>query len=261
MLIDIFAVLLLSITVLGTQDPTRLNPRDLDLGEHQRNVPSSGGIAARTITNARRLKADSSLGASKRRGDSAASTWCQGHLKLAMGDDENYGFVGKESNAFGEFTLATHEDDRLLVRLDMSTAMWRPIGIDLVDGPEPSLPFMAGIVGFSSTSQDLTLDSSNYIYLGASGAPTALSNSAQAGITSFSEATGISESFETVIFSYDHDGCFDILWVNDDSSEIKAFLGVVDQDGSTMIATGNKEMFEHEFGPTSWVNLSFVSKP
>ncbi len=70
MLIDIFAVLLLSITVLGTQDPTRLNPRDLDLGEHQRNVPSSGGIAARTITNARRLKADSSLGASNRRGDS-----------------------------------------------------------------------------------------------------------------------------------------------------------------------------------------------
>lgn len=57
---------------------------------------------------------------------------CQGHLKLAMGDDENYGFVGKEFNAFGEFTLATHEDDRLLVQLDMSTAMWRPIGIDLV---------------------------------------------------------------------------------------------------------------------------------
>ncbi|KAF9018190.1 hypothetical protein BDZ89DRAFT_1074129 [Hymenopellis radicata] len=224
------------------------------------------------MTNAKRLMAGFPLKAPTRRGDpgpmssNTASTWRRGYLKLATLDDANYGFVGKKFNAFGEFTLATHEHDRLLVRLDMSTAMWSPISIGLVDGPEPSLPFMAGIVGFASTSQDLTSDSPNYIYLGVSGARTTPSNSAQAGITSFSDVTGIKETAIVRgklrhIFSHDHDGCFDILWVNGDASKIKAFLGVVDQDGSPIIATGNKEMFEHEFGPTRWVNLSFVRKP
>jgi hypothetical protein len=98
--------------------------------------------------------------------------------------------------------------ERMKVRLLVVTVvsvLWAglaqaaPFSIHTFGGPDNNFPFLGGIVGFASSSNDLSAGSSNYLYLGGTAATTPPGAGPTVGANSFTAATGINERIETAI--------------------------------------------------------------
>ncbi|KAJ3861610.1 hypothetical protein EV359DRAFT_66334 [Lentinula novae-zelandiae] len=185
-------------------------------------------------------------------------------------DGTSLGYVSSAFNSFGEYGPMASPGQRLEVSINTDTmgpisivttvnTLFRILveaGLIPLDqnGPDPDLPFMVGITGFSNDASGLRPGKYNYVYLGA-GNSTAVDVSPRSGDNSFSRATGNPEGIESTIFSLRP--TLDVMpfWINGDGSKPNISLGLY---ANVLFLTGDKTMFMETFGPVTWVILSFV---
>src|ERR1700712_5614393 len=103
------------------------------------------------------------------------------------------GYVSNGFNAYGEYGPTTTSASRLSVTFDDSTSLF---SITSQNNPASALhPELGAIVGFASGSNDLTLGSSDYAYLGGTDL-TAPGATPAIGGSTFADAPGIPEPIE-----------------------------------------------------------------
>ncbi|KAK0469526.1 uncharacterized protein EV420DRAFT_1633949 [Desarmillaria tabescens] len=206
--------------------------------------------AARGLTNAVRLARGYPLKAPVRRSDTARrgvpssvpsgsynpSRPARGYLQFTTSGGQSAGFIGTQTNQNGDFLLATGNSDKLLVEIDLMKAKSGPTTITTVNGGT-SVSYVAGIVGSTSASNNLSQGSFSYFYFGGS--------SDQSGAY-----------LETSIFAYSAtDNSITVQWANSDGSTAETFIGLTSQGA---FGTGDRNACEQEFGTVTWVTLSFV---
>ncbi|TFK43108.1 hypothetical protein BDQ12DRAFT_642516 [Crucibulum laeve] len=274
MLFNIFAAAALAATsVLGSATPTinlrdeslTLNPPISTINE-ARDVPLSQ-LEARSLTNARRLAEGLPLNPPKRRTHTEVSRALpsgtpsndvrQGIIQVFTGDIL-LGYVKAATNSFGEYGITADAAQALLVSVDVTDAATGVADIGTINGPDASYPFFGGIVGFSSSNDDLASGSFNYVYLGAT-TQTEPNSPPVDGANSFTHATSLSKKIESAIWTFDAStNTLTSQWINTDSSSPATFIGYYASD-NVFILTGDKTTFTNNFGPTPWVTLKLVA--
>ncbi|KAF8871951.1 hypothetical protein CPB85DRAFT_656643 [Mucidula mucida] len=90
----------------------------------------------------------------------------KGYLKLTTYDGKDFGYVGKETTWYGAYTRANHDEEKLIVEINESFDTWGAFNIKTLNGLDPWKPYFSGIVGYASTSDDISKGSYNYFFLG-----------------------------------------------------------------------------------------------
>jgi hypothetical protein len=160
------------------------------------------------------------------------------------------GFVGSYYQIFGEYGLATNSSQGLDVSFSDSSAPFSILG---TNGPDATYPYLGGVVGFASTSNDLGAGSRNYAYLAGTVAGTATNQN------SFSTASGVPELSQSVLWSLSAGNLLTASWVNTDSSIVAATI-VFYQPDKVFLLVGDLAAFSASFGGTATpVNFTFVA--
>ncbi|KAK0223473.1 hypothetical protein IW262DRAFT_1367160 [Armillaria fumosa] len=249
MLLSLIYVLVLLSAVLASPTPLWFSPTSVKRGEISHEPP-----AARGLTNAMRLARGYPLKAPTRRSDTARRgvyssvpsgsykppiRLTRGYLQFTTSNGQSAGFVGTQTNADGDFLLATGNNDKLLVEIDVVTAQSSPTTITTVNGGTGA-PYFAGIIGSTSTSNNLSPDSFSYFTFGGSS-----DQSSQSGAF-----------LETAIFAYSStNNSITVQWANTDGTNAETFIGLTQQGA---FGTGDRNSCEQAFGTVTWVTLSFV---
>lgn len=142
-----------------------------------------------------------------------------------------------------------------LTLLATGLACATPISIVTSNSPNPSYPYLGGIVGSASTSNDLLAGSYNYVYLGGTGLSSA-GAAPQSGGNSFTAATSIAESYESAIWSLGAGNLLTAQWVNADLSTQVTYAALVQ---GVLVLTGDLTAFRNTFGSAD--ELTFVYVP
>jgi hypothetical protein len=124
---------------------------------------------------------------------------------ISVHDDAGHalGFVGSVMNIFGEYGLTTDTAATLSVSA-LAPADGSAFAVTAGNGAvAASLPFVGAINGLANEGEALGPASSNYAYLGGVAAAGAPGSPPQPGPNSFTTATGIPESSEGTIWTYD----------------------------------------------------------
>ncbi|KAK0205019.1 hypothetical protein DFS33DRAFT_723804 [Desarmillaria ectypa] len=245
MLLSLIYVLVLFSAVFAWATPLWFSPISAKRSDLSYEPP-----AARGLTNAVRLARGYPLKAPVRRSDTARrgvpssvpsgsynpSRLTRGYLQFTTTDDQSAGFIGTQTNQHGDFLLATDNNDKLLVEIDLAKAKSGPTTITTVNGGT-GVSYFAGIVGSTSTSNNLSQGSFSYFNFGGS--------RDQSGTY-----------LETAIFAYSAtDNSIMVQWANTDGSDTETFIGLTSQGA---FGTGDRNACEREFGTVTWVTLSFV---
>lgn len=218
-------------------------------------------FSTRQLTNAKRLAAGLALKPPMRRSQAARSvpsgtpTVTRGYLQMKNENGVPISFVRNTWNSFGEFGGTNDPAQYLIVEVDLAYAPLGSADIITINGPDAKFPFLGGIIGFSSTSDNISPGSFNYIYAGGT-THTLPGSPPQAGTNAFTVSTGIPEEIGSAIWTYDPSTqTISPQWVNTDSSTPVTFLGYT-QD--VILLTGDKTAFSDAFGPTEWITLTFI---
>lgn len=249
MLLSLIYVLALFSAVLASPTPLWFSPTSVKRSEISHEPP-----AARGLTNAMRLTRGYPLKAPARRSDTARrgvpssvpsgsykppSRLTRGYLQFTTSNGQSAGFVGTQTNQDGGFLLATGNNDQLLVEIDLVKAKSGPTTITTVNGGT-GVSYFAGIIGSTSTSNNLSPDSFSYFNFGGSS-----DQSSQSGAF-----------LETAIFAYSAtNNSITVQWANTDGTNVETFIGLTQQGA---FGTGDRNACEQTFGTVTWVMLSFV---
>ncbi|KAF9010353.1 hypothetical protein BDZ89DRAFT_1143533 [Hymenopellis radicata] len=157
-----------------------------------------------------------------------------GYLNLTTYDGKDYGYVGNNVTWYGAYTIASCDEDRLLVQIDEFWPMSGYFDMQTLNGPDSWNPYLAGLVGFASGSDNLGKGSYNYFYIGGAASPTPPGSPAQPVANTFTDLTDISKNVETAIWhSFDtQTKCFDVPWTNSDHSFPETIIGVYEEGKS-----------------------------
>jgi len=183
--------------------------------------------------------------------DAAPACTVTGNLQVIDTDNDTVlGYVSNVWNSFGEYVVTTTPSEYL----DVSVPTGSGVDITASNGPNPTYPFVGGIVGFVSSNNDISSGSSNYTYIGGT-TQTPSGSPPVSGANAFTNATGIPEDIESAIWTVNPDGTLVPQWVNTDSSTPVTHL--VDITG-ILATTGDTTAFGSTFGAFSDVALSLV---
>jgi len=161
-------------------------------------------------------------------------------------------YVSKVLNSYGEYVITTNLADALTVSFNPGTA---PFSIAATNNSGSyTYPYFGGILGFASNSANIAAGSYNYLYLGGTGL-TAAGSVPSSGGNTFTAATGITESFESSIWSISSTFVLTPQWVNSDTSTPATVL--VDNAG-ILLLTGDPAVFAGTFGHSDIDSLTFV---
>jgi hypothetical protein len=164
----------------------------------------------------------------------------------------NLGFVSAAFNRFGEYGVTTDVNNRLTVSFSGTSQF----PLTASNAPNTNLPYVGGIVGFASTSDDLNTGSYNYAYLGGT-VQTPANSPPVSGENSFTLATGIPEKVESAIWSISASNVLTAQWVNTDLSKPATYEMFYTPD-NVLTLTGDKTVFASTFSPSAPVVLTFV---
>ncbi|KAK0236155.1 hypothetical protein EDD85DRAFT_631628 [Armillaria nabsnona] len=248
MLLSLIYALALFFAVFASPTPLLFSPASVKRSDFSHEPP-----AARGLTNAMRLARGYPLKAPARRSDTARrgvpssvpsgsykpSRLTRGYLQFTTTDGQSAGFIGTQTNKDGDFLLATGNNDQLLVEIDLVKAKSGPTTITTVNGGT-GVSYFAGIIGSTSTSNNLSQNSFSYFHFGGSS-----DQSSQSGAF-----------LETAIFAYSStNNSITVQWANTDGTNAETFIGLTQQGA---FGTGDRNACEQEFGTVTWVTLSFV---
>ncbi|KAF8156942.1 hypothetical protein B0H34DRAFT_770556 [Crassisporium funariophilum] len=259
------SVLLASATPQLSPRGLSLNPPTSVLTTHA-NDASSAHRATREVelTNAQRLAEGLPLKPPRRRGTgtqvarsapSAVPSTFAGYIRATdQATGLSIGFVRTIMNRFGEYGLTNDPNARLEVTFTIASGSTTPIDITATNGLS-AYPLLGGIVGFSSATPNINPGSGNYAYIGGSGATPPGSPAVFVG-NSYTDATSMEEGSESAIWTFDPmTGGITAQWINTDLGKPITYIGYITD---VLIFTGDKAAFGQSFGPTVFVDLSFV---
>ncbi|KAG8908706.1 hypothetical protein FRC01_007279 [Tulasnella sp. 417] len=249
MRLGIASLLILSAVALVTADDIYLNPPLDTFKPHPITSPVGAAkpIVGR-MTNAKRLAMNLPPLKPKvlKRGTPAASAPRSGHSQLPP--------CPPVWNEFGEYGIV-QENQAGALKVTFTASPDGPSDtLDFVadNGPSTSYPYLGGVVGFASTSDNLGPGSYNYAYV--AGTEHIPSRTPQATDqndpnNSFSATTGIAASAEGAIWKYDPT-TQDITaqWINTDGSASATYLVYANDFNQAFILTGDVEVFQGAFG-------------
>ena len=175
-----------------------------------------------------------------------------GKILIQQADGSPARWISKTWNEFGEYVTTELESDALTVTTHVGSQQL----MVAVDGPNPALPYVGGIVGFSSPSNDLRPGSANYTYLGGTGA-TAPGSPAVAGTNSYTNATRQDRDIQSAIWTLGGDLSLSPQWVNMDGTV--AATSTLEAAGFIMVLSGDPAAFDAGFGG-SQVSMTLVPR-
>ncbi|KAI0325077.1 hypothetical protein GY45DRAFT_292141 [Cubamyces sp. BRFM 1775] len=176
-----------------------------------------------------------------------------GTIQVLDGESgEALGYMSNVQNPFGQYAITTSTGYALEVTLHQScTAPEDPFEIVTLNGNgAPGLEYFGGIVGFHSTSADITPDSPNYVTIGASGSMPP--GPAQDAPNGFTAATGIPEGVESAIWTLPDNpsGPAPLVpaWVNTDGARAQGATLVYVPNSYAVALTGDVDAFRAVYG-------------
>jgi hypothetical protein len=99
------------------------------------------------------------------RADPSASP-VAGYMQVLNADTGNsYGYVARGYNAYGEMQMVSDVSDALHVSFTPPASANTPFSMGATNAPASSLPFVGGVVGYSSSSDEVGSDTGAYYYL------------------------------------------------------------------------------------------------
>jgi hypothetical protein len=153
-------------------------------------------------------------------------------------------------NSFGEAGVTTTPANFLSVSFTGPSQF----SILTLNGSSADAPFLGGIVGFASSSDNLGTGSFNYAYLGGT-AQTASGAAPGPGASAFDDSTGIPEDIESAIWPLNGSNALLPQWLNTDLSQPPIFIMDIT---NILVLTGDPAAFQDTFGSAEQVNLTFV---
>ncbi|KAJ7664996.1 hypothetical protein B0H17DRAFT_951618 [Mycena rosella] len=169
---------------------------------------------------------------------------------LAKGTDgTDYGYISPVWNGFGEYgTFQSAQAGALELSFSHSPNTPSQIGFTATNSPSVAFPFFGAIVGFASASNDFGAGSYNYAYLGGT-TQTAVGSTPSPGGNSFSAATGIPESFESAVWTYNPaTQAITAQWINTDGSAPATHIVYANDSNQVLTLTGDVSAFQGTFG-------------
>ncbi|KDQ56351.1 hypothetical protein JAAARDRAFT_158403 [Jaapia argillacea MUCL 33604] len=167
------------------------------------------------------------------------------------------GYVSATTNGFGEYVLTTDSTAALTVTFTILCDTTTPVAISADNTNIPSYPFFGGVVGFSSTDNDLEPGSPNYVYIAGSASQSAALAPPQSSSNAFTAATGIPEDYENTIWYYTPGtGQLTPVWINSDGTPATTILA---ETQNILLLTGDYNSFQNSFGPTTELNFFFTA--
>lgn len=137
------------------------------------------------------------------------------HVKSVDGNNE-CGYLSGKPNQYdlkGQFSCTSQKEDALIVHASCDAPKFDLVALNL----KTPYPFVGGVVGVASTDRNLNPGSPNYAYI--SGVEhTAFGSAAQSGGSSFTDATNITSTVESSIWTINDSSQLVPHWVNDDGT-------------------------------------------
>ncbi|RUS14892.1 hypothetical protein BC937DRAFT_93185 [Endogone sp. FLAS-F59071] len=162
------------------------------------------------------------------------------------------GYVSQSLNSYGEFGVNETTTDILLVSFDSRAK--GATDIKLLNEVSSDFPLLGGIVGYFSSSNDLSASSANYVYLGATN-KTAPNSPPASGGSSFTTTT--TKDIESAIWTIGRSGAIKPQWVNTNKSKPATSIVLITD---ILILVGNVTVFEERYGPSVVLSLKFVKE-
>ncbi len=163
-----------------------------------------------------------------------------GKIFVTKLDGSPGGWLSKTWNRFGEYVMSALETDAVTVTTTVGSRQL----LRAVDGPNPALPYIGGVVGYTSASNDIALGSANHTFLAGMGA-TVPGSPAVAGPNSFTDANNVRKDIQSAIWTLGSDLSLSAQWINTDGSA-PATSTVMEHTG-IMILSGDPAAFTNRF--------------
>ena len=163
-----------------------------------------------------------------------------GKIFVTKLDGSPGGWLSKTWNRFGEYVMSALETDAVTVTTTVGSRQL----LRAVDGPNPALPYIGGVVGYTSASNDIALGSADHTFLAGMGA-TVPGSPAVAGPNSFTDANNVRKDIQSAIWTLGSDLSLSAQWINTDGSA-PATSTVMEHTG-IMILSGDPAAFTNRF--------------
>ncbi|KAJ7726588.1 hypothetical protein B0H14DRAFT_3002077 [Mycena olivaceomarginata] len=172
------------------------------------------------------------------------------------------GISARRGNGFGEYgQFQADQAGSLEVTFSYTPDSPSQLNFMATNSPSPTYPYFGAISGFASESDDFGSGSYNYAYLGGTTSTPVSTNSGDNN--SFSAATGIPETIESAIWSYDPaTQAITAQWINTDGSAPATHIVYANDFNQALVLTGSVAAFQGTFGaPYPEVTFTCVPPP
>ncbi|KAJ7835133.1 hypothetical protein B0H14DRAFT_2514511 [Mycena olivaceomarginata] len=262
---------LASASSAGTPTHRKLNPAPADMA----HTTPRGYIHARSApaTNARRFSLGlpplaprhHRVGVAARAVSSPVPPTTQTCNIAVQSYDQTFGYLSATWNGFGEYgQFQADQAGSLEVTFSYTPDSPSQLNFVATNSPSPTYPYFGAISGFASESDDFGSGSYNYAYLGGTastpaGSPPVSTNSGDNN--SFSAATGIPETIESAIWSYDPaTQAITAQWINTDESTPATHIVYANDYNQALVLTGSVAAFQGTLG-APYPEVTFTCVP
>ncbi|KAL0956999.1 hypothetical protein HGRIS_003100 [Hohenbuehelia grisea] len=258
----LIALIATAVTASNIRAPTRTTSVDLFNGPNLHLKPISAlDPVPGHLTNAQRLARGLPLnppvrrrkrhGQIARRQNASPLPPITGYISLTcdspIAEPDGPVYISSNANAFGEYTPTTDLSEVLAISVPASSGS--PTGMTALNGNlRVNFPNVVAILGFATTSGDMSPGSANYAYIGGS-TSTPPGSPAVTQPNSYSAAAGVPRGVESAIWQRDANNRLTIAWTNEDGSRPEVFFAYV-PGANAFIITGDPAAFSANFGTT-----------
>ncbi|KAG9075911.1 hypothetical protein FRC06_009816, partial [Ceratobasidium sp. 370] len=179
---------------------------------------------------------------------------------LVRSASQTFGYIAPELNEFGEYGLFVANPASAL-RVSFLYRPDSPSQIDFtaVNGQAPAFPFVGGVVGFASTSDNFGPGSYNYAYVAGTRqippGPAILADS------TFGTATGVPTDSESAIWVYNpNTQAITAQWINTDGSAPATSFVYANDFNQALLLTGDANTLRNTFG-APYPDVTFTCVP
>ncbi|KIO21384.1 hypothetical protein M407DRAFT_245478 [Tulasnella calospora MUT 4182] len=182
---------------------------------------------------------------------------------LVKSATETFGYIKPQWNGFGEYgVFQADQAGALEVTFNASPDVASAeLDFTVINTPSTTYPYFGAISGFASQSNDFGPGSYNYAYLGGTTQTPSGSPPSDTGDNSFTAATGIPETIESAIWTYDPTTqAITAQWINTDGSSPATHIIYANDTNQALTITGDVATLQATFG-APYPEVTFTCVP